>query len=153
MYAMNALIIESKENCQDLVPALQDAGFRVMQVSESSEGIKAILDVRPQLIVVDEEMPPVAGADLVPTLRGLIEAAIITVGNRGEEGLVRSLNQGSDFYMSKPVNLREFIARIRVLLRRYSAAWSDSGEPFLHFWSRNKDLGGQITTDGFARFR
>lgn len=142
---MKALIIEPERDCQNLVPALEDAGFQTVEILESSESAKAVLDLRPQLIVVDEEMPPAEGAELVPMLRGLIESAIITLGNGDEEVLAWNLFQGADCYMSKPVNLREFMARSRVLLRRYSASWNDRGEPLLNCRVWKKGLEGRST--------
>jgi two-component system alkaline phosphatase synthesis response regulator PhoP len=55
---------------------------------------------------------------LLPLLRRLTESPIIVLGSGGEMAMVRALFQGADFYLTRPVNVRELIARIRALLRR-----------------------------------
>jgi DNA-binding response OmpR family regulator len=45
--------------------------------------------------------------------------------------MVQALLRGSDVYLTRPVNIRELMARIRALLRRYGAAKGLNGEPLL----------------------
>jgi DNA-binding response OmpR family regulator len=116
--APTALIIDTDENRQSIVPALRDAGFRVTEALGSGEGMRYILDDSPRIIIVGEEMPPTNGVDLLPLLRRLTESPIIVLGSGGEMAMVRALFQGADFYLTRPVNLSELIARIRALLRR-----------------------------------
>jgi DNA-binding response OmpR family regulator len=131
MGALTALIIDIDENRQSVVLALEQAGFRVTQALESGEGVKATLDGSPYVIVVGEEMPPINGVELLPVLRRLTDAPIIVLGAGGEMAMVQALLQGADVYLVRPVNLREFMARVRALMRRYGAARGTSGEPLL----------------------
>jgi DNA-binding response OmpR family regulator len=131
MGALTALIIDVDENRQSVVLALQQAGFRVTEALESGEGVKATLDGSPYVIVVGEEMPPINGVELLPVLRRLTDAPIIVLGAGGEMAMVQALLQGADVYLVRPVNLREFMARVRALMRRYGAARGTSGEPLL----------------------
>jgi DNA-binding response OmpR family regulator len=131
MGALTALIIDVDENRQSVVLALQQSGFRVTEALESGEGVKATLDGSPYVIVVGEEMPPINGVELLPVLRRLTDAPIIVLGAGGEMAMVQALLQGADVYLVRPVNLREFMARVRALMRRYGAARGTSGEPLL----------------------
>jgi DNA-binding response OmpR family regulator len=131
MGALTALIIDVDENRQSVVLALQQAGFRVTEALESGEGVKATLDGSPYVIVVGEEMPPINGVELLPVLRRLTDAPIIMLGAGGEMAMVQALLQGADVYLVRPVSLREFMARVRALMRRYGAARGTSGEPLL----------------------
>jgi len=115
---LTALIIGTDQNRQSVVLALQDAGFRVIEAGESGEGVRHTLDDSPRIIIVSEKMPPINGVDLVPLLRRLTESPIIVLGSGGEMAMVRALFQGADFYLTRPVNARELIARVRALLRR-----------------------------------
>jgi DNA-binding response OmpR family regulator len=131
MGALTALMIDVDENRQSVVLALQQSGFRVTEALESGEGVKATLDGSPYVIVVGEEMPPINGVELLPVLRRLTDAPIIVLGAGGEMAMVQALLQGADVYLVRPVNLREFMARVRALMRRYGAARGTSGEPLL----------------------
>jgi DNA-binding response OmpR family regulator len=131
MGALTVLVIDADESRQSVVLALQDAGFRVIEALESGEGVKNTLDISPRIIIVGEEMPPINGVELLPVLRRLTESPVITMGSGGEMAMVRALFQGADFYLTRPVNVRELIARIRALLRRYGIARGPRGEPLL----------------------
>ena len=131
MGALTALIIDIDENRRSVAWALQEAGFQVTEVLESGEGVKNVLDAGPHVIIVGEEMPPLDGVDLLPVLRRLTEAPIVVLGAGGEMAMVQALLQGADVYLTRPVHTREFMARIRALLRRYGAARGISGEPLL----------------------
>ena len=131
MGALTALIIDVDESRQNVVGALEDAGFRVIVALESGEGLKHTLDDSPRIVIVGEEMPLVEGVELLPVLRRLTDAPIIALGHGGEMALVQALLQGADIYLTRPVNLREFMARIRALLRRYGAARGLNGTPLL----------------------
>jgi DNA-binding response OmpR family regulator len=115
---LTALIIDTDENRQSVVLALQDAGSRVIEAGESGEGVRHTLDDSPRIIIVGEEVPPTNRVDLLPLLRRLTESPIIVLGSGGEMAMVRALFQGADFYLSRPVTVRELIARIHALLRR-----------------------------------
>ena len=129
MGALTALIIDDDENRQSIVQALQEAGFQVIEATRSAEGLKRALDDSPRLLIVSDSMPPLEEVELLPVLRRLTDAPIITVGSGGEMAMVQALLQGSDVYLTRPVNLRELMARIRALLRRYGAAKGLNGEP------------------------
>ena len=77
-------------------------------------------------------MPPMDGVDLLPELRRVTDSPIITLGIGGEMATVQALLSGADFYLARPVSLRELMARIRALLRRYSIVRGISGGPLTH---------------------
>jgi two-component system KDP operon response regulator KdpE len=131
MGALTVLVIDIDESLQSAVLALRDAGFQVIEALESGEGVKRTLDYSPSIIVINEDMPPINGVELVSVLRNLTESPIITLGSGGEMALVQTLLQGADLYLTRPVNGREFMARVRSLLRRYVAPRGVGGEPLL----------------------
>jgi DNA-binding response OmpR family regulator len=118
MSVPTTLIIDTDENRQSVVPALRDAGLQVIEAVEGGEGVRYILDDSPRIIIVGEEMPPIDGVELLPLLRRLTGSPIIALGSGGEMAMVRALFQGADFYLTRPVNLSELLARIRALLLR-----------------------------------
>jgi DNA-binding response OmpR family regulator len=110
---------------------LRDAEFRVIKALESGEGVKHTLEYSPSLIVINEDMPPINGVELVPILRSLTESPIVALGAGGEMALVQALLQGADLYLTYPVSVNEFMARVRSLLRRHIAPRGVGGEPLL----------------------
>jgi DNA-binding response OmpR family regulator len=129
MGALTVLIIDSDESLRSAVFALRDAGFQVIEALESVEGVKLALDCSPIIILINEDMPPINGVELVLVLRSLTDSPIITLGSGGEMALVQALLRGADLYLTRPVNTRELLARVRSLLRRYVASRGIDGEP------------------------
>lgn len=85
------------------------------------------------LLIVDWQLPDADGPDLVREIRTQYGAdmPILFVTLRDSEAdLVRGLASGGDDYMTKPVRLAEFNARLNALLRR---AWPHSQESTLEF--------------------
>ncbi len=117
--AVTALIIDADDSRSCLAVALQDAGFRVIETSDSGEGVEHALGDSPSILVIGEEMPPLGGVELLAELRRLTDSPIIALGIGGEIATVQALLGGADVYLTRPVNLRELMARIRALLRRY----------------------------------
>ena len=127
-----ALIIDADERRRELLVPLKQAGFRVLEATTSGDGAKHALDNSPRIVVVAEEMTPLDGVDLLPVIRRLTDLPIIAIGSGGEMAMVQALLQGADVYLTRPVNIQEFIARIQALLRRYAIARGSSEEPLLH---------------------
>jgi two-component system phosphate regulon response regulator OmpR/two-component system torCAD operon response regulator TorR len=121
MGALTALVIDVDESRQGVVLALQHDGFRVIEALESGEGIKNVLDASPSLIILGEEMPAIDGVNLLHLLRRLTWSPIITLGTGAEMSMVQALLQGADVYLTRPVNIRVFMARVQALMRRVRA--------------------------------
>jgi DNA-binding response OmpR family regulator len=131
MGTLTVLIIDADESREVVDLALEDAGFRVIRTSASGEGVQSTLDHSPSIIIVGEEMPPLNGLDLLPFLRRLTQSPIIVIGSGGETALVQALLQGADVYLTRPINVREFIARVHSLLRRHGHFRGGIGESLL----------------------
>ena len=72
-------------------------------------------------LILDWELPDVSGVDLVKWVRKYKKEPIpilLVTNRRDERDIVHGLSIGADDFMSKPVRVGEFIARIRALLRR-----------------------------------
>jgi len=99
--------------------ALQQAGFLVIKASDGRAGLEAVQAERPDLAVLDGNLPGMNGFDLARKLRetSTIPILMLTV-RREEEDIVRALELGADDYLTKPFSPKVLIARIRALLRR-----------------------------------
>ena len=99
--------------------ALQQAGFLVVKAADGAAGLDAFQRERPDLAVLDINMPHLNGFELAQKLRerGRIPILMLTARSE-EEDVVRALSQGADDYLSKPFSPKILVARIRALLRR-----------------------------------
>ena len=92
---------------------------QVFHVSRGDEAVSTVLEVRPDVVVLDLMLPGVAGLDICRRLRERLDVPIIMVTARTEEAdRVMGLEGGADDYVSKPFSSRELLARIRAQTRR-----------------------------------
>lgn len=125
------LVVEDDAGMRTLlIRALQGDGFRVRGVASGEEMWDALVQAPFDLIVLDIMLPGVNGVDLCQAVRAgegvthegeepLMQIGIIMVSARGEErDRVNGLDIGADDYVAKPFSQREFLARVRAVLRR-----------------------------------
>jgi len=104
-----------------LTTALGAAGFAVTATGDGAEGLR-LAGSRPDLIVLDVELPDLSGREVCRRLKAAEETATIPVlmlsgvftdvADRSQ-----ALEDGSDAYLIKPVTSRELVAMARALLR------------------------------------
>ena len=127
----NVLVVEDEIAITRLIQfGLEQAGFSV-QMAESAEDAKALIDIQlPDVVLLDWMLPKMSGVEFVTLLRQnarTAELPIIMLTARGEESdKEMGLNLGADDYITKPFSPRELIARIKALLRRRTPHKSDS---------------------------
>jgi two-component system KDP operon response regulator KdpE len=102
--------------------ALTAHGFRVVEASTLHEAELALIDARPDAIVLDLGLPDGDGLDLLKRLREWSAAPVIVLSARDRENdKVTALDAGADDYLTKPFGTSELLARIRVALRHARA--------------------------------
>jgi len=104
-----------------LVDNFKAEGFNVVWAKDGATGLEAALDEGPDLALLDIMLPEVNGFEICKSIRreGL-EFPIIMLTAKGQESdIIRGLELGADDYVTKPFSIRELIARVHVLLRRY----------------------------------
>jgi DNA-binding response OmpR family regulator len=144
------LLVEDEKTLREtLAYNLTQAGY---QVAQSGNGIDALDLVRAetfQLIVLDIMLPELDGLSFCRILRREQSTPIIFVTARGAElDRIIGLESGADDYIVKPFSLDEFMARVRVVLRRTSAArlieQVESDNLVLDLRGRRVRLNGQL---------
>lgn len=104
---------------------LQKAGFRVKEASTGAEAL-ALAKEKPQLILLDVNLPDIAGFDvcrrikLDPETSGII-VMHLSASSVTAEHTIAGLNGGADSYLTEPVPADVLVATIRALLRAHSA--------------------------------
>jgi two-component system phosphate regulon response regulator PhoB len=123
MTAKRILIVEDEKSIRDMVAfGLRRAGYEVREAEDCREARARIVDVRPDLMLVDWMLPDMSGLELTRALkrdRETRELPVIMLTARAEEGdKVAGLEGGADDYVTKPFSPRELLARINAVLRR-----------------------------------
>jgi two-component system KDP operon response regulator KdpE len=94
-------------------------GYVVTDARSGEEALEKTRQDRPDLILLDMNMPGMGGLETCRNIRATSDAAIIMLTVRDSEAdKVQSLDAGADDYISKPFNTNELLARIRAALRR-----------------------------------
>jgi DNA-binding response OmpR family regulator len=98
---------------------LEYDGFEVRCVASGAAALAAVKSFATDLVVLDLMLPDTNGFDLFRALRQGGHTPIIMLTARGQKvDRLRGLNLGADDYVTKPFDLEEFLARVRVVLRR-----------------------------------
>jgi len=100
---------------------LQAAGFRVVTAHDGKMALAQFRYERPDLVVLDLNLPAMDGIDVARTIRQERNTPIIMLTARVEEmDRILGLELGADDYVTKPFSPRELVARVRAVLRRIS---------------------------------
>lgn len=98
---------------------LEQQGFAVMIEARGDRAIARILDEKPDVVVLDLMLPGCDGFEICRNVRNQFTGPILMLTARGEDiDQVVGLELGADDYVTKPVQPRVLLARIRALLRR-----------------------------------
>lgn len=120
------LIADDEKNIVQLARMyLQAEGFSVETAANGREALDKVRQAKPDLLVLDLMMPEVDGWEVCRRLRKESDLPIIMLTARGDDvDKIVGLELGADDYMTKPFNARELVARIKAVLRRYTAGKS-----------------------------
>jgi two-component system OmpR family response regulator len=122
------LVVDDELNITELIAmALRYEGFSVETALTGRDALARVEKFRPALVILDVMLPDIDG---IQVLRRLIAAGrkvpiIFLTARDSTEDKVHGLTVGGDDYVTKPFSLEELVARVRVVLRRHSAAGSD----------------------------
>jgi two-component system, OmpR family, response regulator ResD len=94
-------------------------GYEVEHVDDGNLALKRVESFVPELVVLDITLPGMSGLDLCDRLwqHGHIPVLMLTGSSRPSDK-IGALDRGADDYITKPFDLREFLARVRAVLRR-----------------------------------
>jgi len=114
------LIVEDELTLQEtLAYNLKHEGYTVVTAGDGNQAVEKARQQKPDLIVLDIMLPGMDGFDVCRTLRKEMNEPILMLTARDDEiDRVVGLEVGADDYLTKPFSMREFIARVKALLRR-----------------------------------
>jgi len=119
-----ALIIEDDKDISELISIhLTDMNFDVDKSYDGKDGLMKALNNRYRFILLDIRLPLLDGLEVCRRLRmEKSNTPILMLTSKSEEiDKVLGLEMGADDYISKPFGIRELLARIKAVLRRYDA--------------------------------
>jgi DNA-binding response OmpR family regulator len=101
---------------------LEAEGYEVDVASDGREGVRRLTesDTRYDLVILDLMLPEMSGFEVARRTRaaGNYVAILMLTAKDDSLDIVRGLEEGADDYLTKPFQLDELLARVRVLLRR-----------------------------------
>jgi DNA-binding response OmpR family regulator len=114
------LVVDDEPNIADLIELyLSREGFRVVKATTGEDGVRAVSEQRPRLVVLDVGLPDVDGLEVCRRLRQTSTIPVIFLTARDSEiDRVLGLELGADDYVTKPFSPVELVARVKAVLRR-----------------------------------
>lgn len=114
------LIVEDDQTLLNVLKYnLVKEGYDVLTAADGVQALDVARSNRPELIVLDIMLPKLDGFEVCRILRREMTTPILMLtAKAGETDKVVGLELGADDYMTKPFSMREFLARIRAMLRR-----------------------------------
>jgi two-component system KDP operon response regulator KdpE len=120
---LKVLIVDDEPPIRKLLRmGLSTQGYEILDATNGKTAL-ALLDEKPDLIILDLGLPDMQGLDLLAAIRARNEAVpIVVLSSRGDESVkVRALDLGADDYLTKPFGMEELLARMRAALRHQLA--------------------------------
>ncbi len=113
------LVEDACDLAQVLIRELEASGYHVLHAADGLTALRLQAREQPELVVLDWMLPKLDGLEVLRRLRQTSPVPVLMLTARGEEtDRVVGLELGADDYLTKPFSVREFIARVRALLRR-----------------------------------
>ena len=105
-------------------------GYKVLTAADGEKGLKAALNSKPDLILLDIMLPKINGYEICRLIREQkLTMPIIMLTAKGEESdVVLGLNLGAYDYVTKPFSIKELLARAAAFLRRAKTETHDEYE-------------------------
>jgi two-component system KDP operon response regulator KdpE len=128
------LVIEDDVEFLNLTQTwLQNAGYEVITAQDGSEGLRRIYSSRPNLVLLDANLPKMDGWEVCRRVRDMSDIPVLMVTVDGQKAdRLKGFVLGADDYITKPVDFPELIARVQAVLRRTNTATPDEGPSTFH---------------------
>lgn len=119
----HALVVEDEPHIRELLALhLGLEGVTVSECADGADALVAVAATRFDVVVLDLMLPKIDGLTVCTAIRRSALNAetpiLILTARREESDTVLGLETGADDYLTKPFGVREFVARVRALLRR-----------------------------------
>ena len=149
MSSATILVVDDEPQIRRVLRStLSSQGYVIIDAKTGEEAVESVRKNKPDLVLLDVNMPGMGGIAACREIRQASEAPILMLTVRNaERDKVDALDAGADDYVVKPFGIEELLARIRAALRRYAPG--DALPPFvskeltLDFESRQLTVRGE----------
>ncbi|HWC00820.1 MAG TPA: response regulator transcription factor [Bryobacteraceae bacterium] len=130
MSAGRVLIVDDEPQIRRIMrTTLIGEGYEVDDAKTGEEALEKVRAFRPDLVLLDMNMPGMGGLAACREIRSDTSAGVIMLTVRNSEAdKVAALDAGADDYITKPFSTPELLARIRAALRRVPASQTAPGK-------------------------
>ena len=116
------LIVEDNEKNMKLVrDILQAKGYQTVEAITGEEGVKLALERKPDLVLMDIQLPDINGIEALRQLRADSSTAAIPVvaitASVMQQDKQEVMASGFNAFIEKPINLREFLATVQAAIK------------------------------------
>ena len=148
--AKKVLIVEDDSNIAELLHLyLEKEGFETAVAGDGGKGVELFRSFRPDLVLLDIMLPVMDGWSVLKKIRENDKTPVIMLTAKGEtQDKVAGLEGGADDYIVKPFEMKEVLARIHAVMRRFGGdengggrrnspltSWSSTWIPMSCWWT------------------
>lgn len=125
------LVVDSDLQTQKMMTiVLDETDFKLVDCLTGKQATRLALSTKPDLVILDLNLPDMQGIDVITALREWSEVPIIILSARAKDSdVIEALNLGANDYVIKPFSMDVLLARVNASLR--SSATQEMGEPKL----------------------
>ena len=129
------LVIDDDINiCEMLRVYLENEGYEVKTANDGAEGVSFFKIYEPDLVLLDIMLPKKDGWQVCREIREMSSKPVIMITAKGDVfDKVLGLELGADDFVVKPFDMKELSARVKAVLRRYSAKDTKDEEEVIKF--------------------
>jgi phosphate regulon transcriptional regulator PhoB len=145
------LVVDDEKDLVDLISYnLEKDGFEVLRALDGERALELVQSDVPDLVILDLMLPGIQGMEACKIIRNnprTKSLPIIMVTAKGEEvDRILGLEIGADDYITKPFSVRELMARVRAVLRRFAVSSEIERSETFDFKGLHIDFGSHIVT-------
>jgi two-component system KDP operon response regulator KdpE len=124
MTSPNILVVDDEPQIRRVLRStLSFRGYTISEAARGEEAFELVRKLKPDLILLDVNLPGMSGVEACREIRRFTDAPIIILTVRSaERDKVIALDAGADDYVTKPFGIEELLARVRASLRRHPSA-------------------------------
>ncbi len=117
--AKTILVVEDSPDISRLVAhILRQEGYQTVMVDDGPAGWEAFQHLRPDLVLLDVNLPGLSGLELCQRIKGVSETPVVMLTVQAEaEAVLRGLRAGADAYLAKPFEIGQLLAAVERALR------------------------------------